>query len=1673
MHRRLTPLAIAILTTTTLASGGSSVNAGTSPHADSMVTDPGGSKIPTLLASALRQQLAPCVPTVPRVTAAPKYRELALLSRASSRQETPSIHTLGSIEEGLVLEFELPSLHALPLEIAGETFHVLQIEAGSFPILEIGGGGFTGQVGAPMLPSFSRLIEIPACVAAHLEIVSLETTEVAGFRPIPVQPDEASGFVINRNAYAADAPAADHPAQWAHLGDPAIARGLRVVPITIHPVRYDPARETLEVATRIQIQITFSGQDVRNSAPRIHPVLSSSFDQLYRNLVVNYTGSCSHTGSRNAQVVSLGTYVIICPDDPEILAALEPLVEWRARKGYEVHLVTTTETGASKEDIQDWLRFAYATWDNPPEYITLIGDANGDISIPCWLYGGGSADHPYVKLDGDDLLPDAHIGRISVDSVDGLQLYVTKIVGYESTPYMAETDWYTRACLVGDPSYSGYTCIQIAQWLKTRLSSYGYADIDTVFTSPWVSGIRNCINRGDTVFSYRGYYNMSGFSTGHILALQNGWKMPFAVNLTCDTGSFNQGLARSEAWIRAGVPPNTPTGGIASIGTATTGTHTRYNNCVVYGIWRGIFWENMFHFGAALTRAKYELYVNYAEANMGAVRTYSHWNNLMGDSAGELWTAVPQAIEVDHPTQLPIGTNTVTIHVTADGLPCEEAYVCLWMEGCTHVGGYTCADGSIELPVTTPSEGEMKLTVTKHDHHPYLAAINVTQHERHVAYNTHLIDDDTLGSSNGNRDHVPNPGETIEIPVLVENFGTQVATEVTGTLTAAGDPYTTILDATEAFGDIPSGETAWSEDDFDIHIDPAAPHGHLIRLGLELQSGADSWHALLEIQVVSADFACDGVTLWGFGDTIDPGETGEISVRILNLGGAGASSVTGALISESPWVTVDDGYGSFGIIPADSVGENTADRFGLTVSNYCYNGHIAPMVLALQFSSGLTDTVHLALPIGTPNADDPTGADAYGYYAFDDTDLAFPQAPTYEWIELDPNHGGSGSSLAMTDEKSETIDLPFPFTYYGETFTRATICSNGWMAMGSTYLTNRRNWNIPAAGAPNYMIAPMWDDLYPSGSNTVYHWFDADNHRYIVQWARVKNRLGNTVQNFEAILYDPIHYPTPTGDGVILFQYDTFNNSDHIQHYCTVGIENGDQTDGLMYSYYGYYNAGGRLIQSGRAIKFLTLTCQPRGTLAGMITNDTNGGTPLGQATVHLLESGEQLTAASNGIYSGGVLVGTYTVVARHPSFAPDTAWAVVIAEEQATNINFALQDTLPPTFSATTDYPSTPDTQGPYDIYSTVIEYSDFEELSLIYNANGSGWMTIPLEEQGDNIYKASIPGQPYTTLVHYYLSGRDVGGNASTDPPNPPEEIYAFWILPVLFTDDMEGGAGAWTHYVVTEDFVDQWHLSEEENHTPGGNWAWKFGDDSGGDYEPFADGALVSEPFPLAGNSELTFWHWMDAEDSAWYPPYGYDGGLIEISVDGGDWTHISPVGGYPNLVRNRPQGPGPFPSELPFYSGTFDWQEACFSIEGVTGTVQLRFRFGSDYAAFGDGWYIDDVQVFTSTPGAAGVGDTSALPTCLALHQSSPNPFGTEDACARIRFDLPRPSNVRLQVFDANGRLLRTLIHGPMPRGQHLCSWNGRDAGARHVGSGVYFYVLEADGRQQCQRMLLLR
>ena len=84
---------------------------------------------------------------------------------------------------------------------------------------------------------------------------------------------------------------------------------------------------------------------------------------------------------------------------------------------------------------------------------------------------------------------------------------------------------------------------------------------------------------------------------------------------------------------------------------------------------------------------------------------------------------------------------------------------------------------------------------------------------------------------------------------------------------------------------------------------------------------------------------------------------------------------------------------------------------------------------------------------------------------------------------------------------------------------------------------------------------------------------------------------------------------------------------------------------------------------------------------------------------------------------------------------------------------------------------------------------------------------------------------------------------------------------------------------------------------------------------------------------------------------------------------------------------------------------------------------------------------------------------------------PNPFNPS---TEIVFRLGAESQVTLRVYDSRGQLVRTLLEGEtQPAGLRRVPWDGCDAMASEVASGVYYYDLSIEGESVARKMLLLK
>jgi Secretion system C-terminal sorting domain/Bacterial Ig domain len=177
---------------------------------------------------------------------------------------------------------------------------------------------------------------------------------------------------------------------------------------------------------------------------------------------------------------------------------------------------------------------------------------------------------------------------------------------------------------------------------------------------------------------------------------------------------------------------------------------------------------------------------------------------------------------------------------------------------------------------------------------------------------------------------------------------------------------------------------------------------------------------------------------------------------------------------------------------------------------------------------------------------------------------------------------------------------------------------------------------------------------------------------------------------------------------------------------------------------------------------------------------------------------------------------------------------------------------------------------------------------------------------------------------------------------------------------------------------------------------------------------------------------------------------------------EWTTLSETNNYGFEVEKSPTASGPFTT----IQNSF--------VQGHGTTVVPHDYSFTDESATPGGWYyrlkqIDlDGTITFSEPVYVDVLTSAAdqlIPKEVLLAQNYPNPFNPS---TNIKFDLPKSSEVRLNVLDMLGREVSVLVSGEIEAGYHEVRFD-----ASGLSSGVYFYRLQVGDFVQTRKLLLLR
>ncbi|HEX9952283.1 MAG TPA: choice-of-anchor D domain-containing protein [Rubricoccaceae bacterium] len=651
---------------------------------------------------------------------------------------------------------------------------------------------------------------------------------------------------------------------------------------------------------------------------------------------------------------------------------------------------------------------------------------------------------------------------------------------------------------------------------------------------------------------------------------------------------------------------------------------------------------------------------------------------------------------------------------------------------------------------------------------------------------------------------------------------------------------------------------------------------------------------------------------------------------------------------------------------------------------------------------------------------DSGGPDAFGYSWSDSNE---PGGPAFSWADISE----TGTALPLGDDDSETVSLPFPFTFYGQPYTDVVVSSNGFLTFAAAGATAFTNQPVPRTATPSDLIAPFWDDLNPGSGGTVYAGADSLG-RFVVQWDDVVRYGTSDRYTFQAIL---------TPNGSVLFQYLEMQGP--LLDQATVGIENAAGDDGLEVAFNAPYVHDGLAVRIGRTPPWLTSVSPSAGTVAPGTT---------AQVTVtfdaSVLEAGlfrDALLLQTNDPDTPALGVPVRLEVAGDLLVRLGAGWNLV-------SWNVATLDTTPEAVLAPV-----------LDRVLAVESYRGGERLTWAPGRTTntlsaldpmySYWVRLAapgtLALRGERIAAQTPLALSAGPNAVSYLPARangigyaleDVLGAAVVASAFPGTGLTFSSAVPDAFQvlAQMEPKAG----YVL--------HLAEPATLVyPAATGGMGAGSDAA---RPTLEGRLRAER--EAGVTATPEWV------SVW--------GAGLTGADG----HPLPVGVRVTAVD--PQGTvcGAFDVVADGHLGlmaVYADDPATPEDEGAAPGERVTLRFAGDAATVSFTWTAFGDIVDLSGTVVAGEDEPGALPNAFSLDGNAPNPFGTRTT---VRFALPVTTRVRLVVYDLLGREVSTLVDGELHAGRHSVVWDATGA-----ASGAYVVVMEAEDFRATRRLTLVR
>ncbi|MBU1009296.1 MAG: T9SS type A sorting domain-containing protein [Bacteroidetes bacterium] len=828
--------------------------------------------------------------------------------------------------------------------------------------VSVGGASPLLIAGAPDLSKLTASLQIPDLANMEIEV---SASAYVDFENIYIAPSKGN---LLRNVNPQDVPFtfgeaygknAFYPAQIAALRNPYIIRELRGQTVVVTPFQYNPVSHVLRVYTSIEVVVRKTTGNAINtlSVKPLVKLKGNEFDAIYKRQFLNYQSNTD----RYVPVVDRGNMLIITY--AAFIDALQPFVEWKTKSGIEVEVVDVASIGNSAA-IKQYVTNYYN--EHGLTFLLLVGDAE---QVPPG-YSSGDSDNVYAYVVGTDHYPDLFVGRFSAANLGELQTQIDRSLSYEQTPYTG-VDWFSKAIGIGSdqgPGDNNEMDYEHIRGIGTTLLDFTYTYTHELFDgsqggndqngNPTPAMVSAALNAGAGIINYTGHgsqgsWGTTGFSSSDVDQLTNDNMLPFIFSVACVNGDFVGTTCFGETWLRA-THNGQPTG---AIGIMASTINQSWNPPMAGQdemdlILTEAYADNIRHtMGGIAMNGCMKMNDTYGAGGDEMTDTWL----LFGDPSIMLRTASPEALTVTHNPSIFIGVGDFAINCPVDG-----AFAALSING-QLLGAAEVQDGVATIvfdPIQSP--GTATLVVTAFNYIPYTADIEVIPNEGPFVSCTGF----TMLDANGNSQ--ADYGEDIQLSLMMSNVGNDDATGV-NVLISTNSPYAIITDANEAYGTILANESVTIDNGFALSVANNTPDNTLITIAVTAQDDQQRavWNSQISFRAYApimaiTQFIVDDVNGNNNGK-LDPGETVNLIVGMINNGGAAATNAFTMLSSPSANIDIaGDPLNDLEILP----GIEYSYSFVVTASPDTPQGEITQFDLVTTADLDFNATESFSLIVG-------------------------------------------------------------------------------------------------------------------------------------------------------------------------------------------------------------------------------------------------------------------------------------------------------------------------------------------------------------------------------------------------------------------------------------------------------------------------------------------------------------------------------------------------------------------------------------------------------------------------------------------------------------------------------------------------------------------------------------